>query len=251
MSYGRIVFGASAVLFGAILLLWHDADTWQQLVLILRLPFGMILGDCLALAQIIGGMGLLFPQSARASSIGLMVVYALFSLASVPPIIGDPATYQEYGSFFEQFALLCGALGAYAASGTMAEAAGLARLARAGIGVCALSFALDQAFYLRETARLVPPWIPPSQIFWAGLTTVAFALAALAIITNLQARLALRLMTLMLALFGVLVWLPRLVAHPSSHGDWSEFTLTVIITGAAWVVGDVLGEERALFLKGT
>jgi len=25
--YGRIVFGASAVLFGVIALLWHDADT--------------------------------------------------------------------------------------------------------------------------------------------------------------------------------------------------------------------------------
>jgi hypothetical protein len=27
--YGRIVFGASAVLFGVIAVLWHDADTWQ------------------------------------------------------------------------------------------------------------------------------------------------------------------------------------------------------------------------------
>jgi hypothetical protein len=29
--YGRIVFGASAVLFGVIALMWYDSDTWQYL----------------------------------------------------------------------------------------------------------------------------------------------------------------------------------------------------------------------------
>lgn len=29
--YGRIVFGASAVLFGSIALMGHDSDTWQTL----------------------------------------------------------------------------------------------------------------------------------------------------------------------------------------------------------------------------
>jgi len=27
--YGRIFFGASAVLFGVLALMWHDANTWQ------------------------------------------------------------------------------------------------------------------------------------------------------------------------------------------------------------------------------
>jgi hypothetical protein len=56
---------------------------------------------------------------------------------------------------------------------------------------------------------------------------------------NRQARLAIRLMTLMLALFGVSVWVPRLIAHPEAHGNWSEFALTCLITGAAWVVADL------------
>ena len=73
-------------------------------------------------------------------------------------------------------------------------------------------------------------------MFWAILTTVAFALAAIAILTNQRARLATRLMTLMLALFGVLVWIPRLLTHPALHLNWSEFALTFLITGAAWMV---------------
>ena len=63
--------------------------------------------------------------------------------------------------------------------------------------------------------------------------------AAVAILINRQARLATRLMTLMLALFGVLVWVPRLIAHPKAHLNWSEFALTFLITGAAWMVADL------------
>jgi hypothetical protein len=68
---------------------------------------------------------------------------------------------------------------------------------------------------------------------------VAFALAALAILINRHARLALRLMALMTALFGALVWVPLLVAHPKSHSNWSEFGLTLLITGAASLVADL------------
>jgi len=46
-------------------------------------------------------------------------------------------------------------------------------------------------------------------------------------------------MTLMLALFGVLVWIPRLIAHPEAHINWSEFGLTFLITGAVWMVADL------------
>jgi hypothetical protein len=76
-------------------------------------------------------------------------------------------------------------------------------------------------------------------MFWAILTTIAFGLAAIAILIHRQARLAIRLMTLMLALFGVLVWIPLLIAHPEAHLNWSEFALTFLITGAAWVVADL------------
>jgi hypothetical protein len=77
-------------------------------------------------------------------------------------------------------------------------------------------------------------------MFWAILTTVAFALAAVAILLNVKARLAIRLMTLMIALFGILVWVPLLIAHPAAHLVWSEFALNFLIAGAAWMVADLL-----------
>ena len=174
------------------------------------------------------------------ASIVLGFVYVLFSLACVPGIISTPTVYAQYGSFFEQFSALCGAIALYTATeANAAQAVTFGRVARAGLGACAVSFTLSQAIYLRVTADLVPKWIPPNQTFWAVLTTVAFALAAVSILVNRQARLALLLMTLMLATFGVLVWIPRLIAHPEAHFNWSELGLTFLITGAAWVVADV------------
>ncbi len=242
-SYGRIVFGASAALFGVIALMWHDADTWQTLHQLWSLPYGTILGGFLMAGQIAGGIGIQYPRAAHLASIVLGIVYFLFSLACIPGILAAPAVYVNYGSFFEQFSLLSGAIGLYAATeANAARAAAFGRAARLGIGVCAVSFTLSQIFYLSATAGLVPKWIPPNQTFWAILTTIAFALAAIAILIHRQASLASRLLTFMLAVFGVLVWIPRLIAHPEAHLNWSEFALTFLITGAVWMVADFLGD---------
>jgi uncharacterized membrane protein YphA (DoxX/SURF4 family) len=240
-SYGRIFFGASAVLFGVIALMWHDVETWQTLSSIWRLPLGDVAGVCLMAALIAGGIALLCPRTTRMASITLGVVYLLFSLACVPSIIAASNVYERYGgSFFQQFSMLCGAISLYAATeARAARAERVGTLVRLGLGVAAISFALGQALLLQPTATLVPKWIPPNQMFWAVLTTIAFALVALALLTHRQARLATRLMTLMLVLFGVLVWIPRLVAHPRAHFNWSEFALNNLIAGAAWVVSDL------------
>lgn len=238
--YGRMVFGASAVLLGVIALMWHDADTWQTLVQIWRLPLGTIIGACLMAAQIAGGIGIEYPRTARPASIVLSVVYLLFSLACIPDIVAAPAVYEHYGSFFEQFCALSGAMALYARTeANAARALAYGRLARLALGACAVSFTLSQIFYFSVTASLVPKWIPPHPRFWAVLTTLAFGLAALAILIHRQARLALRLMTLMLALFGILVWIPRLIAHPRTHLNWSEFGLTFLITGATWILAEL------------
>jgi len=238
-SYGRRVFGASAVFYGVIALKWYDAQTWQTLAQIWKLPFGRGIGGCLMAAQIAGGIGIQFKRTARFASIILGVVYLLFSLACVPGILSAPRAYANYPNFFEQLSLLCGAVALCAETEPNAERAVVfARLARLGLGACTISFMLTQVVYFRATEDLVPKWIPPNPMFWAILTTIAFALAAIAILLNVQARLATRLMVLMIVLFGVVVWIPRLSAHPEAHPNWSEFALNFLIAGAAGAVAE-------------
>jgi hypothetical protein len=238
---GRMVFGAAAVLFGVIALMWHDTATWQNVHHIWSLPFGAVIGGCLMAALIAGGIGIQHPRTVRVASVVLGIVYLCFSLACIPDIIAAANVYEKYGgSFFLFLSLACGAIALYAATETNAARAEVfGRLARLGLGMCAVSFMLGQALLLHDTASAVPKWIPPGQMFWAILTTAGFGLAAIAILINRQARLAMRMMTLMVGLFGLLVWVPLLVAHPEAHFNWSEFAETFLVMGAAWVVAEL------------
>lgn len=234
--FGRLVFGGSAVLFGIICLMWHDADTWQIANPLLKIPFGVIVGECLMIAFIAAGVGMVVPRTARIASIVLAVTLALFALDYIPVMLKHPNVYVVYGNQFESFAILCGALAVYA---SIEANATVARVARLGLGVCSISFMVAQIVYPQMTAPFVPTWIPPNQMFWVIVTDIAFGLAAIALLINRQARLAARLMTVMLGLFGLLVWVPQLITHPESHGNWSEFTYTYLITGAAWMVSEL------------
>ena len=238
---GRILFGGAAVLFGVIAQMWHDAATWQNLQHIWRLPLGAAIGACLMVAQIAGGIAIFYSRTERVASAVLSIVYLCFALACIPDIIAAANVYDKYGgSFFLFFSMFCGAIALFAASDqNSARALLFRRLARFGLGVCAISFALGQALLLRDTAGLVPKWIPPSQTFWAILTTAVFGVAAIAILLNVKARLAMRLMALMLALFGVLVWVPHVAAHPKAHFNWSECALTFLVAGAAWSASEL------------
>jgi uncharacterized membrane protein YphA (DoxX/SURF4 family) len=234
----RIVFGISAILCGIVGLLWHDSDVWQH-----ALPVGVALTPIvvwlLTIAQVVGGLALLVPRTVRSGAIIIAVVYVLFTLACTPGIVLAPATYGSYVDFFELLSVACGAFAVFAATASSAaQSAQIGRVVRLGFGICTISFAWAQVAYFQYTASLVPVGIPPNPTFWTVLTTVAFALAAAAILIGVQARLALRLVTVMVALFGLLVWVPRIAAQPSLS-NWNEIGLNFLIASAAWLVADL------------
>jgi hypothetical protein len=237
--YWRVVFGASAMLSGVASLIWHDSGMWLR-----SRAFGPTLAPVvawvLAIALVTAGAAIMHPRTARFASAVLGVIYGLFTLACIPDMIAAPSTPLSYVDFFEQLSIVCGAIAIYAATEKdAARSAAVGRAARLGFGVCTASFAWAQIVYLRHTESLVPMWIEPNPMFWTILTTVAFGLAAIAILINYRARLAMRLMALMLALFGLLVWLPRIVTHPETLANWTEFSSNYLMTAASWLVSDV------------
>src|SRR5713226_8911781 len=100
----------------------------------------------------------------------------------------------------------------------------------------------NRRFIFTLPPLLFRSWLPPSQMFWAVTTTVLFALAAVALLTNRMALLAARLLTMMLLIFWLLVWVPLILSDPHNHTNWSETTETFAIAGAAWILADLLGE---------
>ena len=245
-SLGRYVYGVATIGSGICALVWHNYDA------LAAVPHRGILIYIIAIIEILGGVAVQlpvrWPRTARAGAVALGAIYFFFALLGVPLIIQHPLVYNNFGNFFEQFSYVSGALILFACSGRIAPAR-TARLAQIGyysFGLCALSFGLEQLFYLSATASLVPKWIPPGQMFWAIATTAAFALAAIALLTGFMALLASRLNTAMLMGFLLLVWLPALFANPHSFVNWSEGLETLAIAASAWIVADFLDRRRSL-----
>jgi hypothetical protein len=234
-NLGRHVFGVAALAFGLITLVWHDYNDGHQLHYIVFAA---------AAAQILGGAAIQFRRTAKTGAPVLGAAYLVFALLCVPGIVAAPQIYNSWGDFFEQFSLVTGAAIAYARLSWPRSRETLNRIGGILLGICTASFTLEQAIYLDATARLVPKWFPPTQMFWAVTTTVFFALAAVALLTNRMALLATRLLTMMLIIFGLLVWVPLLLSAPHSHTNWSETAETFAIAGAAWILADLLDEYR-------
>src|SRR6266446_1238589 len=234
-NLGRHVFGVAGLAFGLITLVWHDYNGWHQ---------PRYLSYSAAAAQIFGGAAIQFGRTTKAGAVVLAAVYLVFALLCVPGIVAAPRIYNSWGNFFEQFSLVTGPAIVYARLSSAWSRESLNRIGRILLGICAASFTLEQAFYLGATASLVPKWIPPSQMFWAVTTTVLFALAAVALLTNRMALLAARLLTMMVVSFGLLVWVPLVISDPHNHTNWSENAETFAIAGAAWILADLLGEYR-------
>lgn len=233
-NVGCHVFGVAAVASGLVTLVWHDYNDWSQPRFLLYAA---------GAAQIAGGVAVQFGRAAKTGAGVLGLVYLAFALLCVPRIVVAPQIYNSWGNFFEQFSLASGAAMVYARLTPVWSREIISRIGRILLGLCVASFTLEQAIYLGATASLVPKWIPPSAMFWAVATTVLFALAAVAILANRKALLATRLLTLMLVMFGLLVWVPLVVADARSHTNWSEMVETFAIAGVAWIVADVLSES--------
>jgi len=234
-NLGRHVFGVAAVAVGLITLAWHDYNGGHALRYIVYAA---------AAAQIFGGAAIQFRRTAKAGAAVLSAAYLVLALLCVPGIVAAPRIYNSWGNFFEQFSLVTGAAIVYARLSSAWSPETLPWIGRILLGLCAASFALEQAFYLGATANFVPKWIPPSPMFWAVATTVLFALAAAALLANCLALLAARLLTVMVVSFGLLVWVPLVLSDPHNHTNWSENAETFAIAGAAWILADLLGEHR-------
>jgi hypothetical protein len=242
-NFGRYVFGAAVVASGLVMLVWRDYHL-TQVGYLLNATDGPAFVYAAAAAQVFGGIAILFRRAARIGAVVPGAVYLVFALVCVPRIIAAPQIYDRWGNFFEPFSLATGAAIVYARFSSNWAPEAVRRIGRILFGVCTASFTLEQAFYLRATAELVPTWLPLGQMFWAIATTVAFGLAAVALLTNCKALLATRLLTLMVVLLALLVWIPLVVSDPHSHVNWSELAESVAIAGAAWILADVLGEHR-------
>jgi uncharacterized membrane protein YphA (DoxX/SURF4 family) len=230
-AVGMMGLGVLGLIYGDFALVWQPVAAW--------VPGRMWLAYLAAVVMLAGGFGLLFIATMR-WAVRLLFVYCIvWALLKVPALFVAPQIEGVWLGFGELAVLLAGAWTLFALLGGVdwrfVTGAGGVRAARYFFAVFLIPIGLSHILYVKETVALVPAWLP-SPIFWAYLTGAGQMACGLGVLFGILPRIAGLIEAGMVSLFGLLVWLPRVVAAPKVRLPWTAFFITWAIAAAAWVV---------------
>lgn len=239
-SIGFRVYGLAAAALGIVGIVWGDfALVWQPVPV--TVPGRTALAYAVGAILFLAGSAIQWRRTSGPSALVLTMLYTLGAvLLHAPRVVAHPARFNTWAGLAEQLALVSGGLVAYASTASI-DAALVRRLTEIGqriFGVCLFSFGLAHFVYFSATASLVPAWLPPGQVFWACVTGFLQWSAGVAILTEVLARAAARLLTAMFIGFGILVHAPAIFADFHSHMNWTANAMNFALVGSAWVIAD-------------
>jgi uncharacterized membrane protein len=243
-SAGHAVFAGTMIAVGIMGLVTGDfAPIWQPVPK--GFPARALLIYLCAFVSLVSGIGLFLPRWAGTAS-RLLLGYLLLWLLAFKArfIVLAPTSAVSYESCGETVVIVAGAWVLYALFAADWDRRRLAfatgerglRIARLLYGLALIAFGIAHFAYIKETAAMVPRWLPSPEA-WAYATGATYVAAGVIVLTGICAHLAARLATLQIGLFTLLVWAPAVAAGPTAE-QWSEFVVSWALTAAAWVMAD-------------
>ena len=244
-SAGHVAFAATMIALGVMGLIAGDfAQIWQPVPK--WVPAYTPLAYLCALISLGCGVGLLWRRTSPTASRVLLASLLLWLLVlRLPNLFYQTPLVLVAWSFGATAVMAAGAWVLYswfaddrdrARFGFVTDARGL-RIARVLYGVSLIPFGLAHFMYLDATTVLIPNWLP-GHAAWAYFTGAAFIAAGLGVAIGVFARLAATLSTLQMGLFGLIVWVPRVIAGTVNDFQRGEFITTCALTAGAWVVAE-------------
>lgn len=220
-----LALGILSLITGDIALVWEPAPAW--------VPAHAFLGRAAGLIMIVGALALLVPRT-RAGATQLLLAYTIvWTLLELPALLTGLLVEVNWLNLGELTAALAGAWILWATQDP--KRAPSIRGAKILFGLSLLPIGLSHFVYHEAAITFVPTWIP-FRGFFATLTGAAHIAAGLAILFSIVPSLAATLEAVMLTLFLLLVWIPRLIATPTDVASWRSCWITGIVGAAAWLV---------------
>jgi uncharacterized membrane protein len=236
---GRALLALATIAYGISCFLQRDfAIFWQPVPenMPFRQPLAFVSAGLLALS----GATLFFYRTFRPAALTLAVLFVVYTGSWLSQFAARPGTI--WLGFCENLAVAVGAAAIWARD--QAQLQGRHWLgpaaARSVYGCCSLIFGLAHFVAIDKAASGIPAWLPGTAHFWAAFTGVSHLAVGAALLVNRLAVPATRLAALMYIIFAAIMWLPGAVTHPEQWLRWAGASITVILAGAVWAVGDYL-----------
>jgi uncharacterized membrane protein len=243
-AVGMIGLGILALVYGDFALVWQPVGTW--------VPGRTGLAYGSGLLMLLGGFGLLFRATAAWSARILFPYLILWLLLKVPALVVAPNMEAVWLGFGELAVLLAGGWVLFARLANVREGSALTfatgengiRVARILFAVSLIPIGLSHLVYVKQTADLVPAWLP-FRTGWAYLTGLGQMACGIGVLFSIYPRVAATVEAGMLSLFTLLVWGPAILAAPSTRLPWTAFFISWAITAGAWLVANNIASKES------
>jgi uncharacterized membrane protein len=241
---GMISLGILALIYGDFALVWQPVAPW--------IPGRTFLAYGSGLIMVLGGVGLLWQATAAWSARILFPYLVVWLLLKVPALLVAPQMEAVWLGFGELAVLLAGGWVLFAKLAALRAGSPLRvltgtnsiRFARLLFAVSLIPIGLSHIVYVKETAQLVPPWLP-YRVGWAYLTGAGQIACGLGVLFSIYPRVAARAEAGMISLFTLFVWGPAILAAPTTRLPWTAFFISWAIASAAWVVAQNIAPPHA------
>src|SRR3984893_7091879 len=232
-----------ALVYGDFALVWQPVAPW--------IPGRTVLAYGSGLIMLLGGVGLLLRATAAWSARILFPYLIVWLLLKVPALLVAPQMEAVWLGFGELAVLLAGGWVLFAKLAGLREGSPLTfvtgensiRLARTLFAVSLLPIGLSHIVYVKETAELVPAWLP-YRVGWAYLTGAGQIACGLGVLFSIFPRVAAMTEAGMISLFTLLVWVPAVRAALRARLPWTAFFISWAIASAAWVVAQNIAPKQ-------
>jgi uncharacterized membrane protein len=247
-ALGMIGLGILALIYGDFALVWQPVAAW--------VPGRTALAYLSGLIMVFGGIGLLFRATVVLSIRILFPYLILWTLLKVPALVVAPQMEAVWLGIGELTVLLAGGWVLFARLAGLREGSILAfaagengvRMARILFAVSLIPIGLSHMVYAKITASMVPAWLP-YQMGWAWLTGLGQISCGVGVLFSIFPRVAATSEATMISIFALLVWIPSVVAAPTTRLPWTAFFITWAIAAACWVAAANTPSKQPFWVK--